>query len=529
MPPIKPIPAYNAETGATTGKPSAEYNTYLKSLNSSPRTQQTPINAEIIGNTTPLNIPEPDTSITTSNLSLANNSATSGVVADSTAEMPTTDASAGKNTLKKYAEKVFGDLSGTAAEEEKIRKEQDVQTKKERAVAVANELDVMDKNFRDEVKTIKENFHGSPAGLQAATNAAQDMYENRRANVALTYKVLNQDAQGAEEIVTQKIASLEKRNNQELQAYNIIKDLVYDDLTASEKIIADEQSRLRTDKAKTTTDFYATTLANAVQNRAPASILSAIDEASRAPGATAATIAVAAGKYGVNAVEAAQLRNINSQIADRAEDAKRKLTELPGPVQTRVQGVAGQFDSEPLIKTFNQIGQQKAFIDSIPNNTENPSDDQALIYAFAKIMDPDSVVREGEYATVKKYSQSWAKAYGKGIDQALNGTGFLSEDARANIKKTVDSRYNIAKKTYDNTYEEYGRRIDKITGGSDGKDYITDYSAAFSDKSAAPTVTPEDLSKGTVSGLNLTIPGLGSFTFPDQKSFDQFKKDHNIK
>jgi hypothetical protein len=29
-----------------------------------------------------------------------------------------------------------------------------------------------------------------------------------------------------------------------------------------------------------------------------------------------------------------------------------------------------------------------------------------MVYAFAKIMDPESVVREGEYETVKKYSQS---------------------------------------------------------------------------------------------------------------------------
>jgi hypothetical protein len=495
MPPIKPIPAYNAETGATTGKPSAEYNTYLKSLNSSPRTQQTPINADIIGNTTPLNIPEPDTSITTGNLSLANNSAASGVKTDSTAEVTTTDDSAGKNTLKKYAEKVFGDLSGTAAEEEKIRKEQDVQAKKERAAAVANELDVMDKNYRDEIKTIRENFHGSPAGLQAATNAAQDMYENRRANVALTYKVLNQDAQGAEEIVTQKIASLEKRNTQELQAYNIIKDLVYDDLTASEKIIADEQSRLRTDKAKTTTDFYASTLANAVQNGAPASVLSAIDEASRAPGATAATIAAAAGKYGVNAVEAAQLRNINSQIADRAASARAALNTLPGPVQTRVQGIAGQFDGEQAVKSFQTSAEA---IDAVKNAGDTPTDDISRIYAFAKVMDPNSVVREGEYKTVQEYSTALVQRAGLKANRVFNNDGFLTTEAREFMLDTLENRLASSKKAYDNIYNSYGDRINKVTGKADGKDYITDYAAAFKSPTA---VVPKEGETKTWEGV----------------------------
>lgn len=41
-------------------------------------------------------------------------------------------------------------------------------------------------------------------------------------------------------------------------------------------------------------------------------------------------------------------------------------------------------------------------------------------------------------------------------------------------------------------------------------------------------IAPADFSKGTVSGLNFNIPGVGSFTFPDLNSLEAFKKDHNI-
>ena len=37
---------------------------------------------------------------------------------------------------------------------------------------------------------------------------------------------------------------------------------------------------------------------------------------------------------------------------------------------------------------------------------DSDTDDQALIYTFAKVMDPNSVVRESEYQTVQDYSQS---------------------------------------------------------------------------------------------------------------------------
>lgn len=40
---------------------------------------------------------------------------------------------------------------------------------------------------------------------------------------------------------------------------------------------------------------------------------------------------------------------------------------------------------------------------------DSGTDDQALIYTFAKVMDPNSVVRESEYDTVQRFSQSLAQ------------------------------------------------------------------------------------------------------------------------
>jgi len=153
---------------------------------------------------------------------------------------------------------------------------------------------------------------------------------------------------------------------------------------------------------------------------------------------------------------------------------------LDSKTLTQVQGIANSFDNEQVVKNYNVIAEGYNFVRGLSDKSTNPADDQALIYALAKALDPNSVVREGEYATAQKYAQSWVKAYGKTVTQALQGKGFLSEEARRNIKTTIGSRFQASKQNYDNVYNEYGRRINNITGSADGLDYLTNYGGAYS-------------------------------------------------
>jgi len=149
----------------------------------------------------------------------------------------------------------------------------------------------------------------------------------------------------------------------------------------------------------------------------------------------------------------------------------------PAQVNQTINSIAGAFDNEPIVKNFNIVAEGKAFVDSLSNLTTNPADDQGLIYSLAKALDPNSVVREGEYATVQKYSQSFVKAYGKTVTQALAGTGFLSEEARRNIKSTITSRYNASLQNYQNVYDSYQKQIEDVKSGKVRG--ITDYSQAY--------------------------------------------------
>ena len=94
-------------------------------------------------------------------------------------------------------------------------------------------------------------------------------------------------------------------------------------------------------------------------------------------------------------------------------------------------------------------------------------------------MDPDSVVREGEYATVQKYGQSWAEQFGFDVKRLFSNTAFLTPQARANMKATVRAKYAAALPQYQNVRKSYVDRINKRTGAKDGDQYLIDYGAAF--------------------------------------------------
>lgn len=187
-----------------------------------------------------------------------------------------------------------------------------------------------------------------------------------------------------------------------------------------------------------------------------------------------------------------ELAAINKNIAEmRLENLRAAKTTqgLPPKIQTQVGVQQRAFDSLPAVKNTQTISEAAAFVEGLDPKTTNPADDQALIYAFAKAMDPNSVVREGEYATVQKYAQSWAQTFGFNAARVFSNTSFLTPEARANMKATIMSRFGASKKQYDVIRQSYGSKIDRLTGQGDGVDYLTDYGAAFPQDPTAPKPT----------------------------------------
>lgn len=152
------------------------------------------------------------------------------------------------------------------------------------------------------------------------------------------------------------------------------------------------------------------------------------------------------------------------------------LSSLPVSIQGKVISAANNFGSSDIVKKFNSVVDSINVVNGISSGSTNPADHQAIVYAFAKALDPDSAVREGEYATIKKYAQSAANRYGKEISNAINGTGFLSAGAIKNIQTTMNNLYTSRKPQYDNAYSERARTLNNIAGADVADELLTDYS-----------------------------------------------------
>ena len=160
----------------------------------------------------------------------------------------------------------------------------------------------------------------------------------------------------------------------------------------------------------------------------------------------------------------------------------------PPAVQRRIDAISKGFDAQPAVKRTQMLAEAVAFADSLDINTQNPADDQALIYAFAKAMDPESVVREGEYATVQKYAQAWAQSFGFNAARIFSNTPFLTSQARQNMKNTIRSRFQAGRGQYVNLRRSYAGRIDRITGQPGaGESELVDYGGGFPEEPPAAT------------------------------------------
>lgn len=141
-------------------------------------------------------------------------------------------------------------------------------------------------------------------------------------------------------------------------------------------------------------------------------------------------------------------------------------------INSNVNSIAGAFDNEPIVKEFNTIQGYVSLFNSLGTSA---SDDQARIYAFAKVMDPNSVVRESEYKTVQEYSQALLRAAGINVARVFTATGALSPDARTAMANTLNTKLQVQSGLYNQVSSEYQRQIDAAYSGQPRT--ITNYQA----------------------------------------------------
>lgn len=142
---------------------------------------------------------------------------------------------------------------------------------------------------------------------------------------------------------------------------------------------------------------------------------------------------------------------------NKVEEDIKKTAEQNKAGETKVLGGKLAFDSENKLRDEYQT-QSKTFIkvrdafSKVNAAAKDPTaaGDIALVYSYMKILDPDSVVREGEFATAQNAASI--------PDRVLNAYNKALQGERLNDKQRADM-VNQAKKVYESQKESQ----DKLT------------------------------------------------------------------
>lgn len=160
---------------------------------------------------------------------------------------------------------------------------------------------------------------------------------------------------------------------------------------------------------------------------------------------------------------------------------------------SRVYAISDKFDSSPIVKSYNTVQRSaidanllmdKINQDTISGKTPVAGDDLQLIYMFARVQDPESVVREGEYNTVAKYLSTLPQSVRNAVSRVVDKepSALLTPEARSAVLEGINRKYQSDKTQYDNLYSESVRKINDVAGSDIGSKIITDYSGAYNPK-----------------------------------------------
>lgn len=170
-----------------------------------------------------------------------------------------------------------------------------------------------------------------------------------------------------------------------------------------------------------------------------------------------------------------------------------------GQINSTINSIAGSFDNEPAVKTYQTIAQT---VGTVKNLGTSPTDDIRRVYAVAKVFDPNSAVREGEYKTVQDYATSLLQRQGLKAKRVFDNSGFLTQEARTFINNTLQNELDSSQKSYDNVYQNYQRRIEDAKAGKGNS--LTNYQTNYSNQ--VPSKFDYLAPQITIQGQNAYLP-----------------------
>lgn len=125
------------------------------------------------------------------------------------------------------------------------------------------------------------------------------------------------------------------------------------------------------------------------------------------------------------------------------------LPENTKPIEEEFDSITKlQTQYKPLVQEVRKLEEGYSTARDFDVKTTNPYSDQALIFAFMKVLDPSSVVREGEYATAVNNASLLQSLAGQ-WQKSVSGEGLLKESQRKNILAEMKRIYSQKRAVYE--------------------------------------------------------------------------------
>jgi hypothetical protein len=146
-----------------------------------------------------------------------------------------------------------------------------------------------------------------------------------------------------------------------------------------------------------------------------------------------------------------------------SEEEVLKLPKDGGKAFQNEKDLAAAYNSLPTVKTWQALRDsyqniEAAAADGKANPEKSGAADIALVYAYMKMLDPTSVVREGEFATAENSGGVGATIQNL-YNKLLNG-GRLNDDQRANYTRLSKQLYKNATDNLDVVNKQMRKRAE---------------------------------------------------------------------
>jgi len=170
--------------------------------------------------------------------------------------------------------------------------------------------------------------------------------------------------------------------------------------------------------------------------------------------------------------------------------------------------VIQQYRSDPIVQQWQAARTATMQLQNL-GQSGSPADDVAMIFSFMRALDPNSTVREGEFATAQN-TAGIPERVRNYYNQAARGT-LLGEQQRREFVNTAGRLYTERSRVYNDHADSYRRQL-RSMGVENPNEFVPVAMAPITEdrrrrERQNQPVEPNDVMEGVNSAIEQMIPG----------------------